>query len=345
MEYRRPTYVPIIKSTDAELKGYSFLRGEVKAETTPIFELTRSRRSKNAPDGNVHKRMVQIAEIVGDIPFILDLTAHEDLSNDQINDLLDETGGFLNWVEFLGEYPDLNIIPAIHFYSDTPEVVIKQEVQQLLSNHRKLALRVQPDDESINWYIDIIRSALNSDNELVLVFDAGYVVAESYQNVLELVANRYAALPVGFDPWSIVVCASSFPASVVALSNCYDDHGIIPLLEKKLYQDLKGNGVNLCYGDYASIHPVRYQSRGGTWVPRIDVSLDTSVIYTRYRRHAGGYARAAEEMVAHPDYLSIDCWGHEQIRSAADGNPGGLSPSFWIAVRMNIHMSRHFSIR
>ncbi|WP_321529107.1 beta family protein [Sedimenticola selenatireducens] len=342
MEYIRPTYVPIIKSTDAELKGYSYLGEDVKAATTPVFELTRSRRSKNAPDGNIHRRMEQISEIVKDIPFILDLTAHEDLSNDQIDDLLDETGGFQNWIEFLGEYPDLNIVPAIHFYEDTHESVIKQEVQQLLSNHTKLALRVQPDDSSINDYLEIIRSVLTSDDQLILVFDADYIIEEEYQKILEQIVERYQDLPVGFEPWSIVVCASSFPASVVQLSGCYDDHGTIPLLEKKLHLDLKGKGYWICYGDYASVHPKRYQARGGTWVPRVDISLNDSIIYTRYRRQAGGYVRAAKEMIAHPRYSSFDCWGHEQVRQAAEGNPGGLSPSFWIAVRMNIHMSKHY---
>ncbi len=343
MEYRDPTYVPIIKTTDAELKGFSYLGDDVKSETTPLFELTRSRRSKNSPDGNVHKRMGQISEIMEDIPFILDLTSHEDLCNDQIDDLLDETGGFLNWIEFLAEFPNLNIIPAIHFYEDTSEQVIKQEVQQLLANHSKFALRVQPDDELINKYLEIIRSELDGDDKLIIVFDAGYITTENYSRALGLITERYRDFPLDFKPWSIVVCASSFPSSVVRMHNCFDDHGVIQLLEKKLNLDLKSNEVNACYGDYASIHPIRYQSRGGTWVPRVDVSLESSIIYTRYRRLDGGYVRAAKEMVVHPGYERFDCWGHEQIVNAAEGNAGGLSPSFWIAVRMNIHMSKHYA--
>jgi hypothetical protein len=344
MEYRRPTYVPIIKSTDAELKGLSYLGEDVKSEITPLLELTRSRRSKNAPDGNIHRRMEQVSEIMGDIPFILDLTAHPDLSNNQIDDLLDETGGFLNWVEFLAEFSELNIIPAIHFYEDTPEHVVKLEVRHLLANHDQLALRVQPDDGALIKYIDIIREELNNDNELIMVFDADYITEENYDVILSQISDRCKELPDDFQPCSVVVCSSSFPSSVVRLRGCEDDRGVIPLLEKQLYHDLKSNGVNVCYGDYASVHPKRYQTRGGTWVPRIDVSLDSSVIYTRYRRQAGGYIKAAKEMIDHPDYDRFDCWGHEQILNAAEDNPGGLSPSFWIAVRMNIHMSKHYTI-
>jgi hypothetical protein len=39
-------------------------------------------------------------------------------------------------------------------------------------------------------------------------------------------------------------------------------------------------------------------------------------------------------------YESAGSWGDEQITSAASGHPNGFSPVFWIAVRLNIHITR-----
>lgn len=37
---------------------------------------------------------------------------------------------------------------------------------------------------------------------------------------------------------------------------------------------------------------------------------------------------------------SLQCWGMVEIRRTSAGSPGGKSPSYWISVRSNIHMSR-----
>ncbi|EPK9976499.1 beta family protein, partial [Escherichia coli] len=50
-------YFPIMKTRDAELKAMSKLSSGVFDHILPIYELTKSRKAKIAPDGDIHRRM------------------------------------------------------------------------------------------------------------------------------------------------------------------------------------------------------------------------------------------------------------------------------------------------
>ena len=104
---------------------------------------------------------------------------------------------------------------------------------------------------------------------------------------------------------------------------------------------------DIIYADYASINPVRNDTitmaRG--WIPRIDVPLDKTIFYYKKRRpkgvtaYASTYIQVAQSVCSDlrfPHDLNI--WGINQIHSCAEGGTPSASPSFWISVRMNIHI-------
>ena len=117
-------------------------------------------------------------------------------------------------------------------------------------------------------------------------------------------------------------------------------------MEKNIKQD-----VAISYGDYGSINPLRNDlvfTRG--WRPRIDFptsknrifyyrekrSKDKGGTYSSYGSH---YVSVAKKVVGNGAFEDIpESWGVKQIKSAARGFPPGKSPSFWISVRMEIHM-------
>ena len=88
--------------------------------------------------------------------------------------------------------------------------------------------------------------------------------------------------------------------------------------------------------------------RAHGWIPRIDVPLADSVFYYRERRadknmnYAPQYTKVAQYVVADKSFPSdLDWnWGVQQIRDCAGGSKPGSAPSFWIAVRMNIHLAQ-----
>lgn len=334
------SYVQVVKTTDAELKGFRLLSKEVKAEITPLFELTRSRTSKKVPDGDINKRVDHVLESVGENPFILDLTSHEDLSNSQIDYLLDDSDGFKNWTDFVMSIDHEGVIPVVHLFMGDGVVSTTKQVERLVERFETLAVRFSLDDEDALEYLKFLSLVVPENIKLIVVVEIGYLEGKSYistKNDAEDFIDAFMALCQRFF---VSFVASSFPSSVTALPDCYDDRGVIPVLEWEMFLDLRDRFPRLIYGDYGSIHPIRYPSRGGSWVPRVDYPLSRNIVYARYRRDDGGYIQAAKDVVSLPEYDRLLCWGTGQIESAALGAPNGKSPSFWISARLNIHSTR-----
>lgn len=359
-------YSPVIKTTDAELKGYEKLDDSVKDQILPVFELTRSRKSKKNMIQAVSKRMNSIEGIVGlERPVILDITSHDDLQNEEIESFADETHGFANWCEFVEDYRSrINVIPVIHMLPPTedPGGEVQKQIKRLIDGqYDALAFRFSPfdferedgitnDDEllvELTAYIKIILKHLDA-KDLILILDAQYID----QSVIKRKSNTISKLLVfvsQYDFKLVSVVSSSFPSYVVGHeSGCNDDEGYITILEKQFFQMVCSGyeSNNLIYGDYASIHPIRSGPQGGgSWVPRIDFPLSTVSLYKRYRRDNGGYITCARELVQDEDFIANPnpCWGACMIDSANRGDPEGKSPSFWISVRVNLFISRLFN--
>ena len=93
-------------------------------------------------------------------------------------------------------------------------------------------------------------------------------------------------------------------------------------------------------------------ARGG-WRPRIDFptskkktfyyrekravrKVDGKDVFSDYGAH---YVSVAKKVLASPLFEDIPTsWGVRQIRSASVGSPPSKAPSFWISVRMEIHL-------
>ena len=66
------------------------------------------------------------------------------------------------------------------------------------------------------------------------------------------------------------------------------------------------------------------------------------IYFSRNRREEGGYIECAKRiaLLSHFKTDTLKCWGMTEIKKTSAGDPGGKSPSYWISVRSNIHMSR-----
>lgn len=334
-------YVPCLKTTSAELDGYRELSGSVKALTLPLFELTRSRTSRRNPDGDIGNNIDQLRDCVGDLPFILDLTTHPDLANHQIEALYDEADGFAAWRGFVSGL-GMNVIPTIHVVEGDVEE-LRHEVRALEAECGRVAFRADAFDPSTGNYLREIVGALEDPDRLILIIDAGYLPREKVGEFsLEMETRIQEAIDAGAVA-NIVSLASSYPRSVVAKGFGGDEYGKFTADEVSLHSKIEETHPAIIYGDYGSIHPIRYPARGGGWVPKVDFPLDAHYPYHRYRRDVGGYVKCAEKVVKDEDYVSIGTWGDAQIELAVAGVPAGKSPSFWISVRVNIHITRQIT--
>ncbi len=139
-------YVPIIKTGDAEIRGLENLSDDVKDDITPLFELTRSRKSKNVPRGDIYRRLNRLEEAYGNRQFIIDLTADPILANKQIEHLRDNRNGYRKWIAFL-----------VSLKEDSPEIIpVIQISDEGVDSAKDFYDRIQKQVESLDKNFDNI---------------------------------------------------------------------------------------------------------------------------------------------------------------------------------------------
>ena len=349
VDLKNVKYFPILKTTDAELKAFSNLDPNIKDNIVPVFELTRSRRSKKNMDRDISKRLVGIKEVVDSRPFILDLTTDKQLLNEQIAKILNtHEGGFPLWVDLIEKWKNngLNIIPIIHYDEQNIEDVQK-EIMNLLRLSEFVAFRA-PVNEAIEYIKQFNKMGVPF-NKLILILDADYIEplgqpdkSNLFIYALDMIINNFSSNM----PQYIACAFSSFPDSVAKYGQ--DDKGGWIRYEKFTYNHLQERYhektcLHLVYSDYASVHPRRYDTAGGQWIPRVDFITKDQMCYYRYRRDDGGYSLAAQLVQSDKKYIpiqTVSVWGDNEIRSAAEGEPHGSAPSHWISVRINLYITR-----
>lgn len=345
-------YIPIIKTTSAEIKAFDNLSDEIKLDVLPLFELTKDRaHKKNYPEGRLEKALEKALNAQKSGKMILDLTSHEDLINSEIEELFDNTNGYENWCNFIKNTKITNrIYPTIQIdadqYDESPEDSKKEiisQVKKLEEMCNKLVLRanlgIEPNE--LITLIGFIYEGLTNKENLIIIIDAEYIKPMTANGYAADISARIKQISDVYKLTDFAVSASSFPKSVMDANYGEDHEGEFYIEEVSLHEKVSTllSSLNIIYSDYALIHPVRYDIRGGTWVPRVDVPLERKVFYHRYRRDDGGYIVAAQKAIKDIRYLSVGSWGNEQISVASEKRPNGLSPSFWISVRSNIHMT------
>lgn len=101
------------------------------------------------------------------------------------------------------------------------------------------------------------------------------------------------------------------------------------------------------YGDYASINTEQIEMKGGTFVPRIDIASQDGhrFFYKRFRRNDGSYPRCARAVIDDGRYIDLKSWADGEISLASEDEPSGISPSYWISVRMNYYIATRYNLR
>ncbi|ENB7194862.1 beta family protein [Enterobacter bugandensis] len=336
-------YFPLLKTRDAELKAISKLDAKYFDHILPIYELTKSRKTKIAPDGDIHRKMAALKEIHGERPFILDVTSNDKYLNYQLEQLLDETNAFYEWQYFINLYSAMNIIPMIHLYDEDDFTEVENFVRSMSVIKDFLAVRLPYGLDDYRKFIDPIIENLSAGCKLYIILDGEQVIKGKSEEVTKAFSFACSELD-GISPKieGIIVICTSFPLSPAAEGK--DESGSFPIVEENIFNSLSKE-FNIKYGDYGSINIQQVEIKGGTFVPRIDISLDNEFIYKRYRRNAGSYILCAKKIMSDERYKSLNTWADYEIEAASEGEPSGISPSFWIAVRMNYYMSSRVILR
>ena len=337
-------YFPIIKTRDAELKCMSNIHDDTFNSILPIYELTKSRKTTKTPDGDIHRKMKVIGEIQGDKAFVLDVCTLSNYINPQIEQLIDETDGYHYWRYFLSLYSNLNIIPMIHLYDDEDFTEVNNFISYVSPSYDHLCLRLPFGVDDLEKYVSKVTNFLSHGCKLILILDGDFVKRDPTYGVDDIVENFVTAFSEVSELPNIdciVIAGTSFPKSVARYG---DSEGLFDILEEQVFKAVSRE-YDVRYGDYASINTEQIEVKGGTFIPRIDISLDEEFIYKRHRRDEGSYVLCAQEMLADERYKAIGCWADDEILTASKGEPNGRSPSFWIAARMNYYITSRVLLR
>lgn len=330
------TYIPALRSRQAELRGYRELSAETKGAICPIVSIGKLGKTSEAME--VAGKVVTCVEQ----PFFVDLNTFADQQCSDWQALASSDGNFQAWREFVAKME--NAVPVALVRDGAPERAFVRQVLAIEADHNVVAVRSRRPAAEFPLLQAAI-SAVEDVNNMLIILDLGYIRAS--MDAKEVEASRIINGLRSVDPSvRIAVISSSFPRSLSAFG---EEAGRLEILERDLHARLGGSDVSI-YGDHAAIYPEPFEASAARWVPRIDYATGEAWIFRRHRADDGGFPRCARELVAIPDWdadFSEKNWGAGIIRqqsTTADPLPGFGSPSSWISARVNMHIERQASI-
>jgi len=330
-------YYPALRTRPAEIQGYSELSNAVKDGIVPIMRLGAWPRCED-----VSEPLLQLENGTSGRPFILDVTREAAYQNSTIHGLLDHTEDFKQWRDFVRSLP--NAIPVVQFSASARLPNIIRQTRLIEAMGRKLAFRISDYISDTSKVITAL-SAMDSPKNALVIIDAGYIretMAASIAACISTVNDIREEIPAA----EITVISTSYPASVLPYNvGSNQTSGAISILERELHEAIGADAV--IYGDHGSIHARTRPATGGKYTPHIDCALYDAWLFERRPNSDGvGYTDAARSIITRwPECNTDDTWGARMILKAASGALDGMkSRSTWIAVRVNMHLTRQFEL-
>lgn len=331
------SYLPIIRSRQAELRGYRELRPATKQGLVPLVSMGKLGRVDDP------SRIIEaVAASVGG-RFLLDLNPFPGQHCSGYERLCSEEGAYSAWRELAASHP--NSVPVAILKEGAIERPFVQQVLRLERDHSVVVIRSRRPAADLAA-LQAVMSAIDDVNNLLLVLDFGYIRGSRELRDSEALRIITALRTIDASV-RIVVAASSFPKAVSAYG---DTKGRLEIVERDFHWHIGGDEVAI-YGDHAAIYPLPVEPTMTRWVPRIDYCTPNYWLFRRYRQDDGGFAKCAAEIVQDPDWdeqFTADSWGAQIIRQTADAGDaleGFGSPAAWIAARVNMHIERQAAFK
>lgn len=326
------SYVPSIRSRQAELRGYRELRLSTKQKLKPIVSL--GKLGKSDQPGKILETILET--VVGEC--FVDLNTIPGQTCAEFDRLCDPTNNYAAWRELVKT--GANATPVALLRDNATERPFIRQVIQIERDHNVVAIRSRKPAQDLAT-LQAALSAVDDVNNLLIILDFGYVrgsLEPKEQEALRVIS----ALRTIDETTRIAVMASSYPKAISAYG---EYRGSLEIVERDLHAHIGGDEVAI-YADHSAIYPEPFEPSISRFVPRIDYCLDDAWLYERRRAQDGGYVDCAKALVALPDWedsFADVAWGASIIKQTATSGlvPSGFgSPSNWIAARVNMHIER-----
>ena len=361
------TYYPSMTSSPPELIAYENLSARDKKSLLPAFELSYRRNASS-----VMEIIQSVRKATGTDFFILDINqnpapepilsknptqAEQDKYDEQIgkrsaynNDLsrlLDPTNGFASWRECAAVSP--NAVPMI-IYTDaaTQHKNILKQAAFFSRRGTSMAIRMRPDSYvALMPVVSQILSILESEDQLLILLDCGQVRQRGRRSRgIKFIRDAASGVLNDIDP------SRQGRVRMVSLSNSFPQlkhGGVEPFASYDWEVWRTAKDVHpMMFGDYAAqfrLPPSAYIPTGKSTVV---FPLDEKWIAYR-DPNAGdpqGWITGSRLIMSHESYdPAISSWGHNLIKSAAQGDITGVEfARYWHAAKINLHIHRQIHL-
>lgn len=350
-------YNIILKTGEAEIRAIENTKKEILEKVFPIIEITRGRRiTKDKVEiYPFEKRLSKLKKAFSEQIVCFDLTSEEALFCEEIEKLYNPKNGYENWIKFLLEIKEENIftdiVPTVILNVDDEdfETNLELQIKGLKQNFSSILYRNPITDENCYDDLKLINKICKDQIKLYIVIDCEYTPQSTHRSFAEksIVRIKNIHSILGDNP-NYILCGTSFPNNISEFGDV--NSATFNISEITIHELVTTEIPFVLYGDYGSINPVRNDTvtmaRG--WIPRIDTPLENTIYYYKQRRpkgvsaYASTYNHVAQLVVRDdrfPKHL-IKNWGIKQTQNCSEGGAPSSSPSFWISVRMNVHIEQ-----
>lgn len=363
-------YCVLLKTAQAEFRCWNHLSSETKGSITPIVELTRGRKISGSgrdinPDEfhlypgifGFERNVDKVVESFEGSTLFLDLTNEQSLTCFELEELRQSNDNYASWTSFCNEIAENfnNLIPVIQVNPGENETedeyiyAIQQQFDHLSSISSAVAYRAYPvSDPDFLYDLHIFRDHVDrlqqEGGEFYIRLDHEYI----RQGTSLVHAARALGLINQIDEIvpgaKLIILSTSYPQNISEVGN--PEEGQFPLEEVNLFEQIRRQlniDRDVYYADYGSINPYRNDLNFAVqWRPRVVFPTQRSIYYYSEKKeydYEDHYADVAQAVMDDPRFEELEgSWGVDQIVSAAEGQVNGKAPSFWISVRMDIHI-------
>lgn len=345
-------YIPILSISPAEMTAIEQLPSKDIDKLLPLFAL------KGWVAANkLESTLKRIEKSIGDRKWIADIDLNFLSKNKtflftgrypdkeifrEIQALLDSSGGYRNWCEFIEGRE--NLIPCIRHEQREG---FEEQIARLSALNRGLVLKIRPEESNIGKHsqiVSILRAVGAKD--ILFIYDLGTIDVNFSERIALLekfIIEAKSALPEAV----FSISASSFPNGFAGQLK-----GENSIYERLLFNKIEASGIalHLIYSDRGSARAEKQDGGAGTPPPRIDYPLKKDWKFVRREiddnapnskeRRKQAYIEMAKEVVDSDYWIpTLRLWGTQQIELTALGDNFSIdSAQKSTAVRINIHL-------
>lgn len=340
MAHEVKPYVPTLAIRASEMNGLQYLPKATKERITPCILL-----APWANSSTLDKAIERVEKAYRGQRFFLDIDRDYEFTNlesgaqQRLVELLDSSDAYAHWCDFVNSHEW--VMPCIQTRGQS-EAEIRRQIERYQVSGRSYGLRLYMNryPSNVNEIIAALAAVGTADYTIIL--EGGWTrdplsLAVWFDGVIGgLLDPIDADVPIVLSCTSMPKVFSEFDGGVSSVR--FSNHQLVDQIRKAR----SNRRSRIVYGDWGSTRPREPSGFGSRPIDRIDYPAEQSWCIARNRKDEWNFQRAAEAILASPEWEGdLGVWGEEMIEATAINEELGIdTPQKNVAARVNIHLHR-----